>query len=219
MGTRPEPERQRNLRRMFTGLVTDIGTVRAIEPRAGSSDMRLEIATSWPTGGIAIGASISCSGCCLTVVAKGEGWMAFQASGETLARTTLGGWAAGTRVNLERSLRLGDELGGHLVYGHVDATGSMVSATPDGGSLRLAFALGHGLGRYVAAKGSIAVDGVSLTVNSVEDAPARAMTVFGVNVIPHTRDATTLGTLAPGQRVNVEVDMLARYVARLSEAG
>jgi riboflavin synthase len=204
---------------MFTGLVTDIGTVRAIEPRAGSSDMRLEIATSWPTDGIAIGASIACSGCCLTVVAKGEGWMAFQASGETLARTTLGGWVAGTRVNLERSLRLGDELGGHLVYGHVDATGRLVSATPDGGSLRLDFALARALGRFVAAKGSIAVDGVSLTVNSVRDDAAGGETVFGVNVIPHTRDATTLGSLVPGQGVNMEVDMLARYVARLSEAG
>ncbi|MFM8678620.1 MAG: riboflavin synthase [Alphaproteobacteria bacterium] len=204
---------------MFTGLVTDIGTVRAIEPRAGSSDMGLEIATSWPTADIAIGASIACSGCCLTVVSRGEGWMGFQTSGETLSRTTLGGWAAGTRVNLERSLRLGDELGGHLVYGHVDATGSLVSATPDGGSLRLVFALGGGLGRFVAAKGSIAVDGVSLTVNSVEDDAARRQARFGVNVIPHTRDATTLGTLVPGQSVNVEVDMLARYVARLGEAG
>jgi riboflavin synthase len=181
--------------------------------------MRLEIATSWPTDGIAIGASIACSGCCLTVVAKGEGWMAFQASGETLARTTLGGWVAGTRVNLERSLRLGDELGGHLVYGHVDATGRLVSATPDGGSLRLDFALARALGRFVAAKGSIAVDGVSLTVNSVRDDAAGGETVFGVNVIPHTRDATTLGSLVPGQGVNMEVDMLARYVARLSEAG
>lgn len=219
MGSRPDTKRQRILRRMFTGLVTDIGTVRAVEPRAGSSDMRLEIATSWPTAGIAIGASIACSGCCLTVVAKGEGWMAFQASGETLARTTLGGWMAGTRVNLERSLRLGDELGGHLVYGHVDATGRLVSATPDGGSLRMDFALPARLGRFVAAKGSVAVDGVSLTVNAVEDDAARGETRFGVNIIPHTAAATTLGAMAAGQPVNVEVDMLARYVARLQEAG
>lgn len=204
---------------MFTGLVTDIGAVRAIEPRGGSADMRLEVSTSWPTGGIDIGASIACSGCCLTVVAKGEGWLAFQASGETLARTTLGGWRAGTRINLERSLRLGDELGGHLVYGHVDGTGRLASAEPDGGSLRLSFAIDRSLGRFVAAKGSIAIDGVSLTVNSVRDEPARGESLVGVNIIPHTRDATTLGAMSPGQAVNVEVDMLARYVARLNEAG
>ena len=201
---------------MFTGIITDIGRVRSIKPRG---DTRFEIETAYDTSTIEIGASIACSGACLTVVDKGDGWFAVDVSAETLAKTNLGTWREGTPINLERSLRLGDELGGHLVYGHVDATGRLVSATPDGGSLRLDFALARALGRFVAAKGSIAVDGVSLTVNSVRDDAAGGETVFGVNIIPHTRDATTLGALVPGQAVNMEVDMLARYVARLSEAG
>jgi riboflavin synthase len=202
---------------MFTGLITDIGTVTRVVPRGEGADMRLVIATSWPIAGIALGASIACGGCCLTVVETGDDRLSFDASGETLAKTTLGLWKPGTRVNLERSLKLGDELGGHLVSGHVDGTGRLVSRVPEAGSLRLSFALPVALGRYVAVKGSIAVDGVSLTVNEVADRRAAGESVFAVNVIPHTQQLTTLGALAPGDAVNVEVDMLARYVARLNE--
>jgi riboflavin synthase len=204
---------------MFTGLITDIGTVSALVPAGAAQDLRIEIATGWDVGGIADGASVACDGCCLTVVAREAGRLAFQASAETLARTTLGGWSLGRAVNLERSLRLGDELGGHLVYGHVDAVGTLVSRVPEGGSLRMVFALPRGLGRFVAEKGSIAVDGVSLTVNAVADTGGAdgPRTEIGVNIIPHTQRLTTLGGMAPGRRVNMEVDMLARYVARLRE--
>jgi riboflavin synthase len=202
---------------MFTGLITDIGTVMRVVPRGAGADMRLAIATSWSTADIALGASIACSGCCLTVVDKTGDTLSFDASGETLAKTTLGAWREGTRVNLERSLRLGDELGGHLVAGHVDGTGRLVSRTPEAGSLRLVFALPAALGRYVAVKGSIAVDGVSLTVNEVTDRRMDGESVFAVNIIPHTQKLTTLGGLTAGDAVNVEVDMLARYVARLNE--
>ncbi|MCU0986005.1 MAG: riboflavin synthase [Acetobacteraceae bacterium] len=194
---------------MFTGLVTDLGTVRAIVPAGTASDLRLEIATAWNTGEIEIGASVACSGCCLTVVEKGEGWMAFNVSGETLSKTTLGRWRAGARVNLERSLRVGDELGGHLVSGHVDGVGVAASAVPEGGSVRWRFRPPPALMPFIAAKGSVAVDGVSLTVNDV-DADG-----FGVNIIPHTAAVTSFGTLRPGDPVNIEVDMLARYVARI----
>lgn len=200
---------------MFTGLITDIGTVRSVVPIGANEDMRLTIATSWPTTTIALGASIACSGCCLTVVEIGGEWLAFEASTETLSKTTLGSWRAGTRVNLERSLRMGDELGGHLVSGHVDAVGRVVARAVEAGSVRLTFALDAALGRMVAPKGSVAVDGVSLTVNTVEDHRDRGETGFGVNIVPHTQKATTLGALGPGMPVNVEVDMLARYVARL----
>jgi riboflavin synthase len=202
---------------MFTGLITDIGTVMRVVPRGTGTDMRLEIATSWSTADIALGASIACSGCCLTVVEKTGDTLSFDASGETLAKTTLGSWRQGTRVNLERSLRLGDELGGHLVAGHVDGTGRLVSRAPEAGSLRLVFALPAALGRHVAVKGSIAVDGVSLTVNEVMDRRMDGESVFAVNIIPHTQKLTTLGGLAAGDAVNVEVDILARYVARLNE--
>lgn len=206
---------------MFTGLITDIGTVARIVPRGEGSDMRLVIATAWPIAEIALGASVACGGCCLTVVEKGveqgAGTLSFDASGETLAKTTLGGWRPGTRVNLERALKLGDELGGHLVSGHVDGTGRLVSRAPEAGSLRLVFALPAALGRYVAVKGSIAIDGVSLTVNEVGDRRTEGESVFTVNIIPHTQKLTTLGVLASGDAVNVEVDMLARYVARLNE--
>lgn len=202
---------------MFTGLITDIGTVHALAPAGAREDMRIEIATGWDTSAVADGASVACDGCCLTVVARQAGRMAFQASGETLARTTLGGWRVGRAVNLERSLRLGDELGGHLVYGHVDAVGTLVARAPEGGSLRMTFGLPRALGRYVAVKGSIAIDGVSLTVNTVEDQPDGERTHVGVNIIPHTQRLTTLGAMETGRRVNVEVDMLARYVARLRE--
>jgi riboflavin synthase len=198
---------------MFTGLVSDLGTVRALVPAGTASDLRIEIATAWDTGGVEIGASVACSGCCLTVVEKGQdergGWMAFNASGETLSKTTLGRWRAGTRVNLERSLRVGDELGGHLVSGHVDGVGVASSAVPEGGSVRWRFRPPPALMPFIAAKGSVAVDGVSLTVNDV-DADG-----FGVNIIPHTATVTGFGTLRPGDPVNLEVDMLARYVARI----
>ncbi len=202
---------------MFTGLVTDMGTVRALAAAGAASDLGIEIATAWDTAAIAEGASVACDGCCLTVVARGPGWLGFQASGETLALTTLGSWSVGRRVNLERSLRLGDELGGHLVYGHVDATGRLASRAPEQGSLRLAFAVPRALGRFVAVKGSIAIDGVSLTVNAVADDARAEETLIGVNIIPHTQRHTTLGEMQPGRGVNVEADMLARYVARLRD--
>ena len=174
--------------------------------------MRLVIIAPWPdTAGIAIGASIACSGCCLTATEVGSDWFAADASAETLACTTLGTWQAGSRVNLERSLRLGDELGGHIVSGHVDGVGTALSATPENGSTRWRLRVPRDLARFIATKGSVAVDGVSLTVNEVDG------DTFGVNVIPHTESVTGFGTLRPGAAVNIEIDMLARYVARLAE--
>jgi riboflavin synthase len=197
---------------MFTGIVTALGTVRAVSPLGDSADMRLTIAALWPdTPAIPIGASIGCSGCCLTAVEIGADWFAADASWETLSRTTLGRWRDGTRVNLERSLRLGDELGGHLVSGHVDGIGTVLSAVSEHGSTRFVVRVPADLARFIAIKGSIAVDGVSLTVNEVTD------DTFGVNIIPHTAAVTNLGTLRPGDAVNLEIDMLARYVARLAE--
>jgi riboflavin synthase len=160
---------------------------------------------------IAIGASIACSGCCLTVVEKGTDWFAVEVSGESLAKTHLGDWREGSRLNLELSLKVGDELGGHLVYGHVDGVGRVISMTPEGGSVRFVFEAPGELAGFIASKGSIAVDGISLTVNEVEGSR------FGVNVISHTQAVTTLGRVKPGQSVNLEVDMLARYVQRLLE--
>jgi riboflavin synthase len=160
---------------------------------------------------IAIGASIACSGCCLTVLEKGKDWFAVEVSGESLDKTHLGAWKQGSHLNLELSLKLGDELGGHLVYGHVDGMGKIVSMTPEGGSVRFVFEAPAELARFVASKGSVAVDGISLTVNEIEG------NCFGVNVISHTQAVTTLGQAKVGQRVNLEVDMLARYVARLLE--
>lgn len=200
---------------MFTGIVTDIGRVRARRPAGGGRDARFEIETAFATGEIAIGASICCAGCCLTVVETGPGWFAVEVSGETLSRTTLGEWQPGRRINLERALRLGDELGGHIVSGHVDGLATIAAMRPEQGSMRYVLEVDLALGRYVAPKGSVALDGVSLTVNEVEDAGAG--TRFGVNLIPHTQAATTFGAAAPGQRVNMEVDMLARYVARLNQ--
>jgi len=198
---------------MFTGIITALGTVRAITPLGDGRDMRLVIAAPWSdTGSIAIGASIACSGCCLTVVERDTDWFAVDASAETLSKTRLGAWTTGSRVNLERSLRMGDELGGHLVSGHVDGVGKALSATPENGSTRWRFQVPHALARFIAAKGSVAVDGVSLTVNEVDG------DIFGVNVIPHTAAVTGFGTLAPGDPVNIEIDMLARYVARLTES-
>jgi riboflavin synthase len=193
---------------MFTGIITDIGTVRAIR-QAG--DTRFEIATAYDLASVDMGASIACNGCCLTVVEKGKDWFAIQASAETLSKTTLGSWEQGTRINLERALKIGDELGGHIVSGHVDGLGEVVSITPEGDSKRFRFRVPNDLARFIAPKGSVAIDGTSLTVNEVEG------NHFGVNIIPHTQAVTTWGSMTQGQRVNIEIDMLARYVARLTE--
>ena len=194
---------------MFTGIVTDVGRVRAI--RDTNRDRRFEIGTGFDLSDVEIGASISHAGCCLTVVEKGPDWFAVEVSGETLGATTLGTWAVGAPVNLERAARAGDELGGHIVSGHVDGVGEVLSVEPEGGSHRLRIRVPRPLHRYIAPKGSIAMEGVSLTVNDVDD------DVFGVNIIPHTWDVTTLGSLGPGSRVNLEIDMLARYLARWQE--
>jgi riboflavin synthase len=194
---------------MFTGIVTDVGRVRAV--RDTNRDRRFEIETAFDLATLEIGASVSHAGCCLTVVDKGEGWFAVEVSGETLSATTLRDWTPGRGVNLERSARVGDELGGHIVSGHVDGVGEVVSVRQEGGSHRINIRVPRPLHRYIAPKGSIAVEGVSLTVNEVED------DVFGVNLIPHTWEVTTLGTLAVGGRVNLEIDMLARYLARWRE--
>lgn len=197
---------------MFTGIITALGTVRAVTPIGAGRDMRLVIEAPWAdTSAIALGASIACSGCCLTAVEVGPDFFAADASAETLAHTTLGKWQPGTRVNLERSLRLGDELGGHLVSGHVDGVGETLSAVPENASVRWRFRVPQRLARFIAVKGSVAVDGVSLTVN---DADADS---FGVNIIPHTTEVTGFSVLRPGDPVNIEIDTLARYVARLAE--
>jgi riboflavin synthase len=194
---------------MFTGIVTDIGRVRKVEQTA--RDRRYEVETVWDTSGIDLGASISHAGCCLTVTEKGPGWFAVEVSGETLSKTNLGDWTEGRRVNLERAAKLGDELGGHIVSGHVDGLGKVVSITPDGGSHRIEIEAPAPLHRFIAPKGSITVDGVSLTVNAVEGR------VFVLNLIPHTWNVTTLGQLKIGDDVNLEIDMLARYLARWQE--
>lgn len=198
---------------MFTGIVTDLGRVRRLD-RGG--DTRVEIATGYDTASIEIGASIACSGACLTAIETGPGWFAVEVSAETLACTNLGAWTEGSPVNLERSLALSAELGGHIVLGHVDGLATIESIVPEGDSLRFVFAAPAGLARFVAAKGSVALDGVSLTVNAVEDLPDGCAR-FGVNVIPHTRTVTTFGAMKPGHAVNLEVDLLARYTARLME--
>ena len=194
---------------MFTGIVTDVGRVRAVKQT--DRDRRYEIETAYDLTGVDIGTSISHAGCCLTVVEKGDRWFAVEVSGETLDKTTLGQWQAGDPVNLERAARLGDELGGHIVSGHVDGVGQVVSVTPEGGSRRIRIRVPAPLHRFIAPKGSIAVEGVSLTVNEVEGQE------FGVNIIPHTWDVTTLGRLEAGSRVNLEIDILARYMARWQE--
>jgi len=194
---------------MFTGIVTDVGRIRSV--RQTNRDRRYEIETSYDLAGVDLGASISHSGCCLTVVEKGDRWFAVEVSGETLSKTTLGDLKEGDRVNLERAAKLGDEMGGHIVSGHVDGVGEVVSVGAEGGSHRVRIRVPRPLHRVIAPKGSITVEGVSLTVNEVED------DVFGVNIIPHTWDVTTLGQLAPGARVNLEIDMLARYLARWQE--
>ena len=196
---------------MFTGIVTDVGEITKLTPGGQAGDRRFIVRTRHDMAPVPIGASIACSGCCLTVVEKGPGWFAVEASGETLDKTHLGDWQQGRRINLELSLKLGDELGGHLVYGHVDGVGRIVSMMPEGGSVRFVFEAPTEIARFIASKGSIAVDGISLTVNEVEGSR------FGVNIISHTQAVTTLGTAKVGQRVNLEVDMLARYVQRLLE--
>jgi riboflavin synthase len=198
---------------MFTGLVTDVGEVIAAEDRGDLR--RIRIACNYPVDTIAIGASIACAGPCLTAVAVGQAGdrttFDVDAAAETLARTTAGEWKTGTRLNLERSLKLGDELGGHIVTGHVDAAAMILERTPDGDSVRFVFESPPGLARFIAPKGSIALDGISLTVNEVEG------TSFGVNIIPYTLAHTTWQDRQPGDLVNLEVDLLARYVARLRE--
>jgi riboflavin synthase len=193
---------------MFTGIITDIGRVTRLD-RQG--DLRATIATQYDMATVDIGASIACNGVCLTVVEKAAGWFSVDASAETLSKTTLGGWTEGVRVNLERALRLGDELGGHIVSGHVDGLAEITSMRDEGGSTRFTFRISPALARFIAPKGSVALDGTSLTVNEVDG------TSFGVNIIPHTKAHTTWGILQVGDRVNLEIDTLARYVARLAE--
>jgi riboflavin synthase len=193
---------------MFTGIISDRGKLRAIE---GGRGKRLVIATAYPVARIAIGASVACSGVCLTVVEKNADWLAFDVSSETLSRTTLGAWRVGVGVNLERPLALGDELGGHLVLGHVDGVAELEARHAEGESRVMSLRAPEALAGFIAAKGSVTLDGVSLTVNRVEN------TAFEVNIIPHTLAVTTLGELQAGDRVNLEIDMLARYVARQRE--
>jgi riboflavin synthase len=191
---------------MFTGIVTDLGRVKRVR---GADLVDLTIATGFDTSAIQIGASIACSGACLTVVAVGPGEFSVQASAETIACTTVGSWEEGIAVNLEKPLRVGDELAGHLVSGHVDGVARIVERRPEAQSVRFVFDAPSGLAPFVASKGSVALDGVSLTVNEVSGAR------FGVNIIPHTLACTNFGTAVPGQQMNLEVDLIARYVARL----
>ena len=195
---------------MFTGLIQDVGKVRGIQKMG---DTRIEIATEFNLSEVALGASIACSGICLTVTEKKSSWFAVEVSAETLSKTTLGDWQKGHLVNLERSLTLGDELGGHLVFGHVDGVAEIISRLPDGDSTRFQILPPRDLAKFIAPKGCITIDGVSLTINEVED--YKNKTIFGINIIPHTLEHTGFGQTVPGDRVNLEVDMLARYVARL----
>jgi riboflavin synthase len=192
---------------MFTGIISAIGTVISVDETRG--DRRFVIDTPWDMSDVAIGASIACSGCCLTVVEKTVSSFTVDVSAESLAKTSLGNWMEGTPVNLERSLRAGDELGGHIVSGHVDGLATLISITPEGDSHRLKIRVPDGFAHFVAPKGSVALDGISLTLNEVED------DVFGVNIIPHTWTATTLGRRKAGDLLNFEIDPLARYVARM----
>ena len=200
---------------MFTGIITDIGTIRSREDRG---DTRLVIATTYDTATIDLGASIACSGACLTVVDKGRDaggdWFAIDASAETLARTAPGMWDAGRRLNLERALKVGDELGGHIVTGHVDAVGRIVQIEPVGDSVKLTIEAPASLAPHIAPKGSITLDGVSLTVNEVAD-QSNGSAHFTLNIIPHTQEMTTLDEAAAGRPVNLEIDILARYLARM----
>ena len=196
---------------MFTGIITSIGTVHAIEQRG---DLRMEIKCDLDLTTVDLGASIACSGVCLTVNDKGPDWFAVDVSAETISCTAKGLWHRGAKLNLERALRMGDELGGHLVTGHVDAVATVASITELGGSLRVAIDIPHDLGSLVAPKGSVTLDGVSLTVNQVEDRDE--LTRFGINLIPHTADQTTLGGILAGRQLNIEIDVLARYLKRMT---
>jgi riboflavin synthase len=196
---------------MFTGIVTDVGTVRKAEQRG---DLRLVIGTGYDLDTVELGASIACSGVCLTVVDKGADWFAVDVSGETLSKTAAAHWREEARLNLERALRLGDELGGHIVTGHVDAVAEVVGTCPEGDSVRVGLSVPRALAPMIAPKGSVTLDGVSLTVNDVRDAEDGS-THFSVNIIPHTARETTLSQLGQGQQLNVEVDVLARYIDRM----
>lgn len=198
---------------MFTGIITDLGTVRTAEQRG---DLRLMIECGYDLSGVALGASIACSGACLTVVDKGPDWFAVDVSGETASKTASGLWRAGAQLNLERALRLGDELGGHLVTGHVDGLGTVEAVEADGGSTRVTIAVPRDLGAALASKGSVTLDGVSLTVNEVRD--ASDVTRFTINLIPHTGQHTTLGSIQTGRQLNIEIDILARYLQRMMAA-
>jgi len=193
---------------MFTGIITDIGTIKTVTK---GGDTRFDIETAYDMATVDIGASIACAGVCLTVIEKDDGWFAVQASAETLDKTTASSWAPGTRLNLERALKVGDELGGHIVSGHVDGVAEVISMNSVGESLKIDFQVPKPLAQFIATKGSVTIDGVSLTVNSV------LAETFSVNIIPHTQSETSLGQLTPGHRVNLEIDVLARYVARLNE--
>ena len=196
---------------MFTGIISDLGTVRAVEHRG---DMRVRIGTSYDVAGIDLGASIACDGCCLTVVAKGfddGNWFDVDISAESVAVTNVGAWVEGKRLNLERALRLGDELGGHIVSGHVDGLAELVSMRDEGDSTRFQFRAPAALAKFIAPKGSVALNGTSLTVNEVDGE------TFGVNIIPHTKEVTTWGDAAVGDQINLEIDTMARYVARLRD--
>ena len=198
---------------MFTGIITDKGRVEAVEPRG---DLRVRIATAYDMATVDLGASIACSGVCLTVVDKGEGWFAVDVSGETQSRTPPGLWTEGRALNLERALKVGDELGGHIVTGHVDGLGEVAAVEPVGDSVRIGIVAPAALAPYIAAKGSVALDGVSLTVNEVESLPDGGA-AFSVNIIPHTAQETSFGDVRPGDRLNIEIDILARYLGRMLE--
>lgn len=193
---------------MFTGIITDIGTITSLEQQG---DLRARIQTGYDTSGIDMGASIACDGVCLTVVGLGDTWYEVQISAETVGKTNLSAWTLGKRVNLERALRVGDELGGHIVSGHVDGVAEIVAMKDEGDSTRVTLRAPRALARFIAPKGSVALNGTSLTVNEVEDCD------FGINLIPHTKSATTWGDVAVGDAVNLEIDTLARYVARLAD--
>ena len=196
---------------MFTGIITDVGTIAEAEQRG---DLRLTVRCGYDMSGVELGASIACSGVCLTVVDKGDDWFAVDVSAESVARTAQGQWNVGAQLNLERSLRLGDEMGGHIVTGHIDGIGEITSADPVGDSVEIVIRAPDELAKFIAPKGSITLNGVSLTVNEVRDEEAGCH--FTINLIPHTADVTTFASVAAGQPVNIEIDILARYLARMT---
>ena len=198
---------------MFTGIITDVGTVRSAEQRG---DLRLTIGCGYDMDSVDLGASIACSGACLTVVDKGESWFAVDVSAESVSRTAAGLWVEGARLNLERALRLGDELGGHIVTGHVDGIGEVIGVCPEGDSCRIGIRAPAELGPYIAVKGSITLDGASLTVNDLSDADDGS-THFSVNIIPHTAAHSTLGEIEAGRSLNIEIDVIARYLKRMAD--